>query len=84
MMSRTDSQTISIQILPDISQSKNNQAMKPGQLIEQNKRNIFLQKLFKKWDMENSSRPLSFFFLKKKALYEVKASGLLLSFKIFR
>ena len=66
MMSRTDSQTISIQILPDISQSKNNQAMKPGQLIEQNKRNIFLQKLFKKWDMENSSRPLSFFFLKKK------------------
>ena len=38
-------QTIAIQILPNISQSKGNQAMKFGQLIEYNKRNIFLQKL---------------------------------------
>ena len=38
-------QTIAIQILPNISQSKGNQAMKFGQLIEYKKRNIFLQKL---------------------------------------
>ena len=38
-------QTIAIQILPNISQSKGNQAMKFGQLIEYNKRNIFLQNL---------------------------------------
>ena len=38
-------QKIAIQILPNISQSKGNQAMKFGQLIEYNKRNIFLQKL---------------------------------------
>ena len=33
-----------IHILPNISQSKGNQTMKIGQLIEYNKRNIFLQK----------------------------------------
>ena len=32
-------------ILPNISQNKGNQTMKFGQLIEYNKRNIFLQKL---------------------------------------
>ena len=37
--------TIAMHILPNISQSKGNQAMKFGQLIECNKRNIFLQKL---------------------------------------
>ena len=35
-------------ILPNISQSKDNQTMKFGQLIEYNKINIFLQKLFRK------------------------------------
>ena len=45
MTSQPGSQTIAILILPDISQSKGNQAMKFGQLIEYNKRNIFLQKL---------------------------------------
>ena len=45
MTSQPDLQTIAIHILPNISQSKNNQTMKCGQLIEQNKRNIFLQKL---------------------------------------
>ena len=33
-----------IHILPNISQSKGIQTMKFGQLIEYNKRNIFLQK----------------------------------------
>ena len=38
-------QTIAIHILSNISQSKGNQTMKFDQLIEYNKRNIFLQKL---------------------------------------
>ena len=41
-------ETITIPILPNISQSKGNQTMKFGQLIEYNKRNIFLQKLCQK------------------------------------
>ena len=41
-------QTIAIDILLNISQSKEKQTMKFGQLIEYNKRNIFLQKLCKK------------------------------------
>ena len=38
-------QTIAIHILPNISQSKGDQTMKFGPLIEYNKRNIFLQTL---------------------------------------
>ena len=45
MTSQPGLQTITIQILPNISQSKDNQTMKFGQLIENNKRNIFLKKL---------------------------------------
>ena len=45
MTSQPGLQTIAIHILPDISQSKCNQTMKFGQLIEYSKRNIFLQKL---------------------------------------
>ena len=45
MMSQPGLQTIAIQILPNISQSKDNQTIKFGQLIEYNKRNIFLKKL---------------------------------------
>ena len=63
MTSRPGLQTIAIHILPNISQSKGNQTMKFGQLIEYNKRNIFLQKLCGKWGRETSSRPL--YFLKK-------------------
>ena len=59
---------------------KGNQTMKFGQLIEY-KRNIFLQKLCGKRGKETSSRPLYFF---RKSLNEVKASGLQLSFNIFR
>ena len=54
-------QTIAIHIWPSISQSKDNQTMKFGQLIEYNKRNIFLQKLCRKWGKETSSRPLFIF-----------------------
>ena len=43
MTSQPDLQTIPIRILPNISPSKGNQTMKLGQLIEYNKRNIFLK-----------------------------------------
>ena len=42
-------QTIAMHILPNISQSKGIYTMKFGQLIEYNKRNIYLQKLCRKW-----------------------------------
>ena len=58
MTSQPGLQTIAIHILPNISQSKGNQTMKFGQLIEYNKINIFLQKLCGKWGRETSSRPL--------------------------
>ena len=61
MTSQTGLQTITINILPNISQSKGNQTMKFGQLIEYNKRNIFLQKLCRKWGKETSFRPLFIF-----------------------
>ena len=51
---------------------KVNQTIKFGQLIEYNKRNIFIQKIF---EWETSSRP-PFFCLKKRTSHEVKASGL--------
>ena len=44
-MSQPGSQTIAIQILPNISQSKDNQTLRFDQLIEYKKRNIFLKKL---------------------------------------
>ena len=45
MTSQPDLRTVAIHILPNVSQSKGNQNMKFGQLIEFNKINIFLQKL---------------------------------------
>ena len=63
MTSQTGQQIITIHILPNISRSKSNQAIKFGQLIEYNVRYSFLQKLCKKWGRETSSRPL--YFLKK-------------------
>ena len=48
MMSQLGLRTIAIHILPIISQSKSNQTMKFGQLIEYNKRNILIQKLLRK------------------------------------
>ena len=38
-------QTITIHILPNISRSKSNPTMKFGNLIEYNKRNVYVQKL---------------------------------------
>ena len=73
---------ITIHILPNISRSKGNQAMKLGQVTQYNKRNLFLQSSCRIWDMKSSLALFLFFF--KKALYEEKASGLQLSFNIFR
>ena len=74
MTSQPGLQTIAIHILPNISQSKGNQTMKLGQLIEYNKRNIFLQKLCEKWGRETSSRPL-FVFTKSLIWCESKWSA---------
>ena len=49
MTSQIGLQTIAIHILPNISKRKGNQTMKFGKLIDYNKRNIFLQKLCRKW-----------------------------------
>ena len=45
MTSQPGLQTILIHILSNVSQGKGNQIMKFGQLIEHNKRNIFLKQL---------------------------------------
>ena len=44
MASQTGQQITTIYIMPNISKSNDNQAMKFGQLIEYNARSIFLQK----------------------------------------
>ena len=58
MTSQPGQETLTIQILPNISRSKGNQGMKFGQVIEYNKRNIFPQISCRKWVKETSSRPL--------------------------
>ena len=66
--------------MPNISQSKDNQTMKHGQLTEYDKRNIFC----KNYAENEAGRlvPDLFFLFFKKTEYEVKASGLQLSFNI--
>ena len=61
MTSQPGQQAITKHIFPNISQSKGNQTIKFGQLIEYNKSNIFLQKLCRKWGKETRSRPLFIF-----------------------
>ena len=48
MTSQPGLQTITIHILPNISQSEGKQKIKFGQIIEYNKKNIFPQKLYGK------------------------------------
>ena len=60
MTSQPGQQTIAIHLLTNISRSKGNQAMKLGQLIECNTKNIFLKN-----DTENvKEKLLPVFFLK--------------------
>ena len=49
MASQPGLQTIPIHILPNISQIKDNQTIKFGQVIEHDKTNIFPQILCRKW-----------------------------------
>ena len=62
MTSQPGYQTIAIHILPNISRSKGNQTIKFGQVIQHNKKNIFIQKSFRKQNREISFRPLFLFF----------------------
>ena len=59
MTSQPGWQTVALHILPNISRSKGNQAMKCGQLIEYNMRNIFVEKWYTKCAEETIPRPLS-------------------------
>ena len=80
MTSQPGEQTITLHIFPIVSRSKDNQTIKFGQLIEYNKRNIFLQNYAKNETGRIVSDLFSFF---KKAPHEMKASGMKLSFNIF-
>ena len=79
MTSQAGWQTIAINVLPNTSQSKDNLAMKIGQLIKHIKRIVLMQKECRKWVKEISPDLFSFF---KKALNEVKACGVQLGFNI--
>ena len=59
MTSEPGKQTVAIHILPNISRSKSNHAIKFGQLIEYNTRNIFLEKSCTKYFEETIIRPFS-------------------------
>ena len=64
MTSHPGLQTVAIHILPNTSQSKGNQTMEFGHLIESNKRNVFFFKNY----AENEAKglvPDIFLFLKK-------------------
>ena len=63
MMSQTEKQIVMIHILPNISKSKGNQAMKLGQFIEYNMRHIFLEKSYTKFGGETSPRSFLRLFL---------------------
>ena len=56
MTTQPGQQTVAMHVLPSISQSKGNQTIKCGQLIEYNKRNVFLQKSCRKRGRETNSR----------------------------
>ena len=70
MTSQTGQQIITIHILPNISKSKDNQAIKFGELIDYSMRIFVPQKSCRKWGREASSRSFCVF---KKALCKVKA-----------
>ena len=59
MTSQLDCQTIAIHIFPNISRSKDNQTMTFSQLIENDMRNIFLEKSYSNCRGETSPRPFS-------------------------
>ena len=64
MTSQSGKETITIDILPNITRSKGNQTLKFCQLIEYHMTNIFLEKACTKYGEETSPRSL---FLKKRS-----------------
>ena len=72
MTSQAGQKIITIYILTNTSKSKFNQAMKFGQSIEYNRKNMFFQKSCKN-EAERLVPELSLFF--KKALLKIKTSG---------
>ena len=58
MSSEPRKQAIAIQILSNISRSKGNQALKFGQLIDYNMRNIYLKRSYTKMWQRNYSQTL--------------------------
>ena len=73
MSLRTGKQIITIQMLRNISRSKDIKAMKMGQFIEYNMGRNFLEKKHAKIESRRLVPDLFLFF--KKAFYEVKVSG---------
>ena len=69
MTSQPVQQRITVHILPNISQSKDKKVMKFGQIIENDKKNVFPQKSCREWARETSSRPL--FPFKKKLVSDL-------------
>ena len=59
MTSQPGKQTTAIHMPLNISRSKDNQAMKFGQFIEYNMRNIFLEKSYTKYGGQTIPRPFS-------------------------
>ena len=59
MMSQPGKQRFGIHILYNISRSKDNQAMKSGQLLEYNMRKIFHEKSYTKCSGKSIPKPFS-------------------------
>ena len=59
MTSQPGKQTIEVNILPNISRSKDNHAVRFDQLAEYNMRNIFLEKSYTKCGVGTITRPFS-------------------------
>ena len=57
MTPETGQQIITIQILPNVPRTRDNQKIKYGRLVKYNMRNIFLEKSYTKYVGEASPRP---------------------------
>ena len=80
MTPQTGQQMITIHILPSISKSKGNRAIKVGQLIKYSMKIFFFKDLA--GNVIGRLVP-DLFLVFKKVLYKVKVSGQKLSFDIF-
>ena len=71
-MSQIGPQTVTINILVDVSKRRKNQTMKFGQLMEYNVRNISLKKL---WEKKAGRLVPNLFVFFQKTLCELKTNG---------